>query len=287
MDLSSIPKPALVVAGLTGLAAIAGGTFAMMQPSSQSPVIASPTPTLSTTIASKTTEKTGNKTAIAKTNVEQSEKAAAPELEKPAAEKPVESGKEPSKEPGKEPDHDPGAGRTATRTIERCETSMAKIDDPNPPANVRSAPEATTPETVVGTLRNGTFVTIVDDQKDWFKISTPLKGWVAKRITQSGCNQKVERIQFGRGQSGLVLEDQFIGTGSHDYILRFTKGQTLQLTAQNGPLPTLVTPSGKILTPLRDNLPTWSGTLPATGEYKVIFESNFKGYKYATALDVN
>jgi len=161
---------------------------------------------------------------------------------------------------------------------------MAKINEPNPPANVRSQPNtAVSPadSPIVGNLKNGTFVTIVDQRDDWFKISTPMKGWGAKKITLSGCNQKEERVKFANNRNDTTIADEFIGTGTHIYQLYLLKGQTLTLTPQKGPRPTVISPNGKALVTLSDQSTSWSGKLPESGNYQITLDSNFKGYKYA------
>jgi len=170
------------------------------------------------------------------------------------------------------------------RLVERCETTMAKINDPNPPANVRSQPiTAGSPadSPIVGNIKNGIFVTIVDQRDDWFKISTPMKGWVAIKITLSGCNQKEERVKFAKNRKDTTIADEFIGTGSHVYQLYLLKGQTLTLNPQKGPRPTVIAPNGNVLVESSDQSTSWSGKLPQSGNYQITLESNFKGYNYA------
>ncbi len=58
--------------------------------------------------------------------------------------------------------------------------------DPNPPLNVRSSP-VSAPDNVVGKLRNGTQLTIVDENDGWLRISRPLEGWVYKELTVTSC----------------------------------------------------------------------------------------------------
>ncbi len=164
--------------------------------------------------------------------------------------------------------------------VERCETTMAKINDPNPPANVRSQPN-TDSASIVGTVRNGTFVTVTDSNDGWLKISTPTKGWVSKKIALSGCNQKEERVTFAKGSTKATIADEFIGTGSHSYQMYLLKGQTVRLRSQRGPRPTLLSPQGRELAATADSSAPWSGKLDQSGDYKIILESNFKGYKYA------
>lgn len=164
--------------------------------------------------------------------------------------------------------------------VERCETTMAKINDSNPPANVRSQPNADS-ATVVGTLKNGTYVTVTDSNDGWLKISTPTKGWVSKKIALSGCNQKEERVAFAKGSKSVTIADEFIGTGSHSYQMYLLKGQTIRLRSQRGPRPMLLSPQGQELVSIADSAASWSGKLDQSGEYKVVLDSNFKGYRYS------
>jgi len=161
---------------------------------------------------------------------------------------------------------------------------MAKINDPNPPANIRSQPStagSSADSPIVGNIKNGIFITIVDQRDDWFRISTPMKGWVAKKITVSGCNQKEERVKFAKNRKDTTIADEFIGTGSHVYQLYLLKGQTLTLNPQKGPRPTIISPNGKVLVESSDESASWSGKLPQSGNYQITLESNFKGYNYA------
>jgi hypothetical protein len=161
---------------------------------------------------------------------------------------------------------------------------MGKINDPNPPANVRSQPTTagSSPDSpIVGTLKNGMFVMIVDQRDDWFKISTPMKGWVAKKITLSGCNRKEERVKFAKNRKDTTIADEFIGSGSHSYKLYLLKGQTLTLNPQKGPRPTVIAPNGKVLVESFDESTPWSGKLPQSGNYQITLDSNFKGYNYS------
>ncbi|MBC7516929.1 MAG: SH3 domain-containing protein [Alkalinema sp. FL-bin-369] len=266
MEKFGLPKPALIIASLTGVAAIAGGTIAIVQPNENATPIVSSTTRPSTAPTLNSTTKTNPPTVkTAKLNPSQSERSQ-PETSLPA--------EKPASQPIK-----------SSRTVENCETTMALVEDPSPPANIRSKPNGTSPDTIVGTVKNGTYLTVIDEQSDWYKISTPQKGWVAKRITAHGCNTKTERVTFGRDETYTALTDEFIGTGIHDYRLRLLKGQKLRVFAQKGPLPTIVAPNGRELNTLTDEAVVWSGTLKVSGDYKVIYNSNFKGYKYATDIE--
>ncbi len=287
MDLSNIPKPALIIASLTGLGAIAGGTFAMVQSSTPpvAPIIRSTTTSAATTeTKSPTTKSAPTRTQSANTP-SQAQTQSNPSID-------VNSGNNvtpPEEERPPVKDSIKGSGQDsikASRVVEQCKVTMARVSDPNPPVNIRSKPDTTSPDTIVTTAKNGTYLTVVDEKNDWFKISTPEKGWIAKRLTVYGCNNKTERVNFGSNDTDTVLTDEFIGTGSHDYRLRLSKGQKVRLSAQDGPLPTIVAPNGQVLHTMSDEKTAiWSGTLSESGDYRVIFDSRFKGYKYATAIE--
>jgi hypothetical protein len=255
------PKSVLIVAGLAGLAAVTGVTSAVMQ---------SPTPTVTVTespqaIASASPSPKPQATNFSPPKPQTSEPTVSPEAVSPEAapEKPTEP----------------------LREVESCKVTMAKVNDPNPPLNVRSTPNTTSDKNVVGQLKNDTFVTIRGEQEGWFQISTPVKGWISMKNAESGCNEKVERVSFGKGGTSAAIRDRFIGTGSHQYRFNLAKGQTLTVRSDRGDLPTIVAPNGKMINDPQDGK-AWTSELPATGDYTLTMESNFKGYKYAFSVEV-
>lgn len=281
---SFIKKPSVIIGSLVTLAAIGGTTIAMLQPSPSIDSRSATTEQIPTTEASANASKTSSSKLSSKpSNV------ISPSSDRTAS---SSSDLETSTSPDASTsstvtDSSNSATTTAPeslRLVERCETTMAKINDPNPPANVRSQPNTggnLSDSPIVGNLKNGTFVTIVDQRDNWFKISTPMKGWVAKKITLSGCNQKEERVKFANNRNDTTIADEFIGGGSHVYQLYLLKGQTLTLTPQKGPRPTVISPNGKVLVESYDQSTSWSGKLPQSGNYQITLDSNFKGYKYA------
>ncbi|MBD2035666.1 SH3 domain-containing protein [Leptolyngbya sp. FACHB-321] len=70
---------------------------------------------------------------------------------------------------------------TAPKTI--CKTIAT---DPSPPLNVRSSP-VVAPDNVVGTVRNGTQLTVVDRNEGWLRIKQPQEGWVYENLTVTSC----------------------------------------------------------------------------------------------------
>ena len=267
----SFIKPSVIVGSLVALAAIGGTTIAMLQPS---PSIDSRSGT------GKIPEGAGAIISQSSSPQIPAKRSTSPSSD-PTAEPSTTTDSSTSNKDGST---DSTAAPESLRLVERCETTMAKINDPNPPANVRSQPStagSSTDSPIVGTLKNGMFVMIVDQRDDWFKISTPMKGWVAKKITLSGCNRKEERVKFAKNRKDTTIADEFIGSGSHIYKLYLLKGQTLTLNPQKGPRPRVIAPNGNVLVESFDESASWSGKLPESGNYQITLDSNFKGYNYA------
>ena len=156
---------------------------------------------------------------------------------------------------------------------------MAKVNDPNPPLNVRAAPNATSGE-IVGEVNNGTYVTIAEEKDGWFRIKDPVEGWIAASRTDSTCNVKDERVQFGQGENSATIDGRFIGGGTHTYRFNLAKGQRVTVMSDRGVLPTIIAPDGKELSSINDEKRSWQGTLATSGEYTLQFDSNYKGYEY-------
>ncbi|MGG6266995.1 SH3 domain-containing protein [Leptolyngbya sp. AN03gr2] len=180
----------------------------------------------------------------------------------------------------------PQATQKEVRTVEKCVIRMAKVNDPESPLNIRSTPDATSKDNIVGQLKNGSFVDVQDQQNGWLKIGGATPGWIAQSRTEHGCNEKVERIELG--QTSIEIRDRFIGTGSHSYRFNLTKGQriTVKSSSDRGSIfPTIVAPSGKPIVEPPDQPSSWTGELTETGEYTFEYESNFKGYEYTLSVD--
>jgi Bacterial SH3 domain len=263
------PKtPILIVAGLSGLAAVTGVTSAVIQ--SQSPQL-QPTAEVTLPVAASPTPKVTIKPTTA------------PIVPQSAATTVVP---DPTAPPAKSSESLPPVAPEAVRDVESCKITMVRVDDPDPPLNVRSVPGAEGSSTVVGQVKNGTYVTVVAEKDNWFQITTPVKGWIAKANTESTCNQKVERVTFAGGGTSANIADRFIGTGTHKYHFVLAKGQTLTVKSSQGPLPAIISPEGKFITGMNDDQSVWSSKLTTTGDYTLEMDSNFKGYKYAFTVDV-
>jgi hypothetical protein len=82
---------------------------------------------------------------------------------------------------------------TALNFTSRSQTSdlvcKTIATDPNPPLNVRSSPVAAD-DNIVGKLRNGTQLMVVDENQGWLRIVKPLEGWVYQELTVTSCISK-------------------------------------------------------------------------------------------------
>jgi hypothetical protein len=65
-----------------------------------------------------------------------------------------------------------------------CQTVAA---DPQPPLNVRAEPNAQSSQSIVGTVNNGTVLTVVSSQPQWLQVSQPVAGWVHQPLTNTDC----------------------------------------------------------------------------------------------------
>lgn len=174
------------------------------------------------------------------------------------------------------------------RDVQVCKINQARVNDPNAPLNVRSTPQVTGNNSI-GKLENGSWVTVKNETNGWLEIEVPMNGWIAKNRVESNCNQKIERISFATNSDRATIEDRFIGGGSHQYLIKANRGQTITIKQINGVFPVLVSPSGKNLVgtygystdPLE-----WTGQLPESGDYSLELISNYKGYKYAFSVAI-
>ena len=170
---------------------------------------------------------------------------------------------------------------------DNCRISMAVVDDPEPPLNVRSSPQVQDGN-IVGQLDNNTFISVVNEDRGWLQISSPVEGWVAKNRTDSSCANVDKTINFLPGGNSAIIRGEIIGGGSHRYTLNAEAGQTLTVESRERVFPRIVTPDGELLTGDRytGNLSEWTGELPQTGEYRLELDSNFRGYKYEFLVKV-
>ncbi len=260
------PKtPLLIVAGATAVAAIAGVTVAVRQPTA---------PDVSILPANGPTDLASQPSPPP------------PSPQPPAAPKapPIAPAAPPATP---QPSSPPVAPAEPQRDVESCVVKMAIANDPNPPLNVRAAP--TTESAIVGTIPNGTWITVEAEQPGWFRVSNPAPGWISQQRTNHTCGIKTERVSFGNNGTLATITDQFIGTGSHTYRFNARQGQTMRILRQRGPFPAIQAPDGTYLVASGsgdENRPSWVGTLAQNGDYQFILDSNFKGYKYSFDVEI-
>lgn len=253
-------KPAvLILSSLTGLAALTG---ILLGCQSQVPAPL-PSPSVSASAPVKTVPNSTPPTQSSATETIPSQDSASPS----DPQKPIDT-------PRSE----------TVREVEKCTVNMAKVNDPNSPLNVRSTPNTDSDANIVGKLDNGDFVSVLEQKDGWFRISSPIAGWIAQSRTESTCNLKTERVQFGRGQTSATIDDRFIGGGTHQYRFNLAKGQRLSVVSNRGPLPAIIAPDGTELSGLRGEGQSWTGNLTASGDYILELESNYKGYQYSFTI---
>jgi Bacterial SH3 domain len=244
----------MMLAGLLGAGALAGGTIALNQP----PMAPPPPKAISAAPA------------VPPITALPDRPAAVPS---PIAQPPA---------PGERPSPVASEPTRAPRQVASCKILMAIVKD-STPLNVRAQPNLD--GAIVGTVTDGTFVSVKQERDGWLEISEPA-GWIAKSKTASQCGQKVEQVRFGAGQTGTVLAAEFLGVGSHQYKLALGKGQTLRIKGSIGPMPAVIGPDGQYLVGMDEARGTWSTKLPSDGDYTLEMASNFRGYKYEFAVDV-
>jgi Bacterial SH3 domain len=257
---------AYVIASLLSVGAVAGGTVALRQ---QPPT---PPPTAKAVTASPSSPPP--------TMVYDRPEVIAALPDKPAAIPPKITPTPPAiREPIAPTNSAPSQPR---RQVSSCKILMAIVKD-STPLNVRDQPNLD--GAIVGTVTDGTFVNVKQEQSGWLQITEPA-GWIAKSKTASQCGQKVEQVRFGSGQTNATLSDEFLGAGNHQYKLALGQGQTLTIKGAVGPMPAVIAPDGKYLVGLDEANGTWTTKLPSTGAYTVEMDSNFRGYKYEFSVDV-
>jgi hypothetical protein len=167
-----------------------------------------------------------------------------------------------------------------------CQISMAVINDPSPPLNVRSHPRVTDSR-IVGKLKNNSFVSVTQEQNGWLRITEP-PGWIAKNRTESSCPNVKQPINFLPGGDEVIVKGRIIGTGRHSYRILVTKNQTMTVRNRKDVFPQILTPDGQLLAgdPYRDNQTEWTGKMPVTGNYTLEFYSVFRGYEYEVSVQV-
>lgn len=208
-----------------------------------------------------------------------------------------------------EPAFGMSAPGSALPVRENCRIYQFRVNDPEPPLNVRSSPEVR-PDNIIATIPNGRIGAIVSEHNGWFKIAWPnasnqkQDGWITANRTEYSCNEFMETVT----EFPFQLLGRLVGSGSHQYGVDLQKGQTLVLRPDrqmNEPFllywPTAITgpdiqgrtagvphaygnwwrKPGDTATPE----PTeWRWTAKESGRYIIYYDSNFKGYSYGPCI---
>ena len=66
------------------------------------------------------------------------------------------------------------------------------VTDPNPPLNVRSSP-VVAPGNIVGSLKNGVELTVINESQSWLQVSAPIRGWIYEPLTVTVCNPNLKK----------------------------------------------------------------------------------------------
>jgi hypothetical protein len=128
-------------------------------------------------------------------------------------------------------------------------TQIAATGEPSPLTATAAQTSTPEPTTTNSTLRDGATVE-----------PTLL---IAQQV-------RTQRIQFARGASSAVVESGVVRGTRDVYLLGASKGQkmTLNITSvEKNAVFDIQAPNGQLL---RQEGTSWSGVLPATGDYKII-----------------
>jgi hypothetical protein len=101
--------------------------------------------------------------------------------------------------------------RVATSTTVQTLSCVTIATDPKPPLNIRSSP-IVAPDNIIGKVRNGTELTVVDENEGWLRIRTPFDGWVYKELTVTSCTPKTQ-VTTTQTTSGLVAKSKLPAKG--------------------------------------------------------------------------
>lgn len=189
-----------------------------------------------------------------------------------------------------------------------CWITQAVVNDPEPPLNLRTSPEALS-DNIVQPLPNGTWLTILGENAGWLRVRVAgqpapkeLEGWVAGNRTEHGCNYFSETI----GAWPVDVSDRIIGGGSHQYVVALTAGQLVSLRPAKAGNSPPAWPSAVMALDARQPVPNspnsytrwwttpndkkssppseWRWQVERDGLYVIVYDSNFRGFSYGFSL---
>ena len=85
--------------------------------------------------------------------------------------------------------------------------------DPNPPLNVRSSPIAA-PDNIVGNLKNGSKLTVINENQGWLQVSAPIQGWIYEPLTVTTCNPN-QKQSISTANPAIAVSFQSNSPGSN------------------------------------------------------------------------
>ncbi|MBF2084759.1 SH3 domain-containing protein [Thermoleptolyngbya sp. C42_A2020_037] len=95
---------------------------------------------------------------------------------------------------------------------------VTRLDDPNPPTNIRLAPGVAS-DNVIGQLPNGTALTVMEPLDGWLKIRQPLVGWVSMNLTRVSCGSSLAEVQ--RNLDELQAKEEELAVEAADTLVRY------------------------------------------------------------------
>ncbi|WP_156435343.1 SH3 domain-containing protein [Leptolyngbya sp. O-77] len=95
---------------------------------------------------------------------------------------------------------------------------VTRLDDPNPPTNVRFTPVVAS-DNAIGQLPNGTSLTVIAPLDGWLKIRQPLVGWVSMNLTRVSCGSSLAEVQ--RNLDELQAKEEELAVEAADTLVRY------------------------------------------------------------------
>ena len=105
--------------------------------------------------------------------------------------------------PSQSSDLKPSSAKVSILELTKSGRCQTVVTDPNPPLNIRSSP-VSAKDNVVGNLKNGTLVTVINENQGWVQISQPLRGWIYENLTVTTCTPSSNKTSAANSEVGSV-----------------------------------------------------------------------------------
>jgi hypothetical protein len=89
--------------------------------------------------------------------------------------------------------------------LSTAQPCQATANDPQPPLNVRSTPDDAS-HNIVGTVTNGTALTVVNSHRNWVQINAPIAGWVYADLISQSCPKAAVMPTASTDQGEQILQ---------------------------------------------------------------------------------